>query len=304
MSEDLEAGRGSVVKVAREKATVLGYKAAHEVASLTPFYLGPVVATLFGGAAYVLNAKKRKVVRENLAPVLERTPGERPESAVLNAFISYAQYWFEAFKLGTTSLSKLESLGRAEGIENLYGAIEAKRGAIIVAPHLGNWDFAAAWIDHRRIKLNAVVEKLEPEELFDWFVKRRAQFEVTAIAHDRNPMPKLIEAIRRNEVVALVADRSLDAASVEVEFFGRKVPFPMGPAVLALRTGAPLLPTAAYIEARGGHCLRILPEIEIGERQGLRIDVARITQKIALAFEGLILEAPEQWHVFQPLFGV
>ncbi len=292
----------SLAQGIRDKATVLGYKAAQQVASRVPFYVGPLVAAVTGTTAYALNYKMRQVVRRNLAPVTALA-GIKSESTVLNAFISYAQYWFESFKVGSTPTAELVKLGRADGIEHLYAAIEAGRGAIVVAPHLGNWDFAAAWINPERVKLNAVVEHLEPEELFDWFVAQRAKFNLNVVAHNRNPMPKLIEAIRRNEVVALVADRSLDAATVEVEFFGRKAQFPMGPALLALKTGAPLLPTAAYLEPKGGHCLRILPEIEIGERQGVRADVARLTQKVATAFEALILEAPEQWHVFQPFFS-
>ena len=302
MIKESGSAENSFAQEFRDKATVLGYKAALEVVSRLPFYLGPLVATATGTTAYAINYKKRRVVRKNLAPV-SALAGTKAESTVLNAFISYAQYWFESFKVGSTPTAELVKLGRADGIEYLYAAIEAGRGAIVVAPHLGNWDFAAAWIDHDRVKLNAVVENLEPEELFDWFVAQRAKFNLSVVAHNRNPMPKLIEAIRRNEVVALVADRSLDAATVEVEFFGKKAQFPMGPALLALKTGAPLLPTAAYLEPKGGHCLRILPEIEVGERQGVRADVARLTQKVATAFEALILEAPEQWHVFQPFFS-
>ena len=285
----------------RAKTAYLGYVGASRAASLVPFDLAPLVGLVAGGVAYASSPKRRSVVRRNLEPVVDG-PSSHLESAVQRAFASYAQYWFEAFKIGYGSGAALAARGRAEGLENLDKALAGGKGAIVVAPHLGNWDFAAAWVDHRRYKVTAVAERLEPPELFDWFVARRAEFGVTVIPHDDDPMPKLVAALRRNEVVALVADRSIDAAGVEVEFFGRPVEFPMGPAILALRTGAPILPTAAYFEPRGGHLLRIMGELEVGPRGRIREDAKRLTQEIAHSFELLIRQAPEQWHVFQPLF--
>ncbi|MDA8263444.1 MAG: phosphatidylinositol mannoside acyltransferase [Actinomycetota bacterium] len=285
----------------RAKTAYLGYLGASRAASLVPFGLAPVVGLIAGGAAYFTSAKRRSVVRRNLEPVLDG-PNTRLEAMVQRAFVSYAQYWFEAFKIGYEDGSTLAGRGRAEGLEHLDAALREGKGAIVAAPHLGNWDFAAAWVDHRRYKVTAVAERLEPTELFDWFVARRAELGVTVVPHDDDPMPKLVAALRRNEVVALVADRSIDAATVEVEFFGRTVEFPMGPAILALRTGAPILPTAAYFEPHGGHLLRVLPPLEIGERGRIREDARRLTQEIAHSFEELIRRAPEQWHVFQPFF--
>ena len=286
----------------RDEIALTSYKVASGVCVLLPRFMGPPIAYIGGSLAYAISAKRRHVMRANLAPVLGDVDSKQREMAVIKSFTSYAQYWYESFKMSDLSLEELKKYGRGEGMENLYGAIEKGRGAIVVAPHMGNWDFAAAWIDSDRVKINAVVEALEPPALFEWFVARRAQFGIKAIAHNENPMPKLIEAIKRNEVVVLVADRSLDAASVEVEFFGQKVRFPLGPAFLALRTGAPLLPTASYMEPRGGHLLRFLPELEIGERVGLRADARRLTQMVATSFETMIRQAPEQWHVFQPFF--
>ena len=285
----------------RAKASFVGYLGASRVASMVPFEFAPSVGLIAGGLAYLASPKRRTVVRRNLEPVMDG-PATRLESTVQRAFISYAQYWFEAFKIGYGDGSALERRGRAEGLEHLDSALAEGKGALVVAPHLGNWDFAAAWVDSKRYKVTAVAERLEPQELFDWFVARRAEFGVTVVPHDDDPMPKLVAALRRNEVVALVADRSIDAATVEVEFFGQKVDFPMGPAILALRTGAPILPTAAYFEPHGGHLLRILPSLEMGERGRIREDAKRLTQEIARNFEELIKKAPEQWHVFQPLF--
>ena len=91
------------------------------------------------------------------------------------------------------------------------------------------------------------------------------------------------------------------AGGVEVEFFGERTTFPAGPATLSLRTGAAILPNAAFQNGR-----RVRGEIRpplVYERTGkLRNDVQAVTQLLAREFESLIREAPEQWHVLQPLW--
>jgi KDO2-lipid IV(A) lauroyltransferase len=106
-------------------------------------------------------------------------------------------------------------------------------------------------------------------------------------------------ALRNGRVAGLLCDRDLTGDGVDVEFFGEKTKLPGGPALLSVRTGAPILPCCALFE--GDHRRGIvLPPIDTTRRAGLREDVARITQELADSLAGLIRLAPEQWHVFQP----
>jgi KDO2-lipid IV(A) lauroyltransferase len=87
---------------------------------------------------------------------------------------------------------------------------------------------------------------------------------------------------------------------VDVEFFGEVTKLPGGPAVLAIRTGAPLFPSIVYQDRGGkGHGV-IRPPLEFERTGNLRTDVATITRMLAAEFEMLIRKAPEQWHMFQP----
>ena len=106
-------------------------------------------------------------------------------------------------------------------------------------------------------------------------------------------------ALRANEVVCLLCDRDIQGGGVEVEFFGERTSLPAGPATLALRTGAPVLPCAVYFDGASHHGV-VRPPLAV-EREGrLREDVRRITQDLAHELEGLIRRAPEQWHLLQP----
>ena len=75
---------------------------------------------------------------------------------------------------------------------------------------------------------------------------------------------------------------------------------PSGPATLALRTGAPLLPAAVYFRGRRGHLGVVRPPVDVERGGRFREDVTRVTQALADELEALIRHAPEQWHLMQP----
>ena len=226
--------------------------------------------------------------------------GQDMQKSIDEVFASYATYWFQSFRLpGMTSEQILKDFDY-EGEPHLAEALKAEVGPIMVMPHLGGWEWSAFWITKvRGITLNAVVEPLEPPEVFEWFKKFRSSLGMKVIPLGASAGSEVINALKSKEMVVLLCDRHVGGAGVEVEFFGEKTLLPAGPATLALRTGAPLCPAAVYIQGNGVYGV-LRPLIKV-ERQGrLRDDVQRITQELAYEFEALIRKAPEQWHLLQP----
>src|SRR5581483_2797901 len=164
-----------------------------------------------------------------------------------------------------------------DGVENVHEAREKGSGVVIVMPHTGNWDLAGAWLA-RRVPCTAVVERLEPPELYEWFNRVRHHLGFDTVPLGPQAGPALMKALRANRVVGLLCDRDIGGTGVEVEFFGERTKLPGGPATLALRSGAAILPSAAYFDE----------------------DVVRITQTVTNELEKLIRRAPLQWHNFQP----
>ena len=212
---------------------------------------------------------------------------------------SYARYYMELFLLPSMSPGRIDDSIVFDGIEHVHEAREKGHGVIIAMPHTGNWDLAGAWVA-RRVPSTAVVERLEPPELYAWFnrVRHRLGFDTVPLGPEAGPA--LMRALRANRVVGLLCDRDIGGTGIEVEFFGERTKLPGGPATLALRSGAPILPAAAYFDAEVGHRGVIQAPVE-SERTGrLREDVIRVTQAVTRALEGLIARAPTQWHNFQP----
>ncbi|MBA3653820.1 MAG: phosphatidylinositol mannoside acyltransferase, partial [Actinobacteria bacterium] len=222
------------------------------------------------------------------------------ERQVRRTFASYARYWAESLRLPTMSADELDRLMSYEGLEHLDTALGGGCGAIMATPHLGAWDPGAAWFTRRGYPLTVVVEPLEPPEVFAWFVEFRRSIGMEIVPLGPSAGTAVIRALKANRPVALLSDRDLLGTGAEVEFFGERTTLPSGPATLALRTGAPLLPVAIYFRNPEGYHGVMRPPIAV-ERQGsLREDVARITQLLAGELEQFIRRAPEQWHLLQP----
>jgi lauroyl/myristoyl acyltransferase len=217
-----------------------------------------------------------------------------------DVFASYARYWLESFRLPDAQPADLDARMRAEGVEHLEAALEAGNGVIMALPHLGGWDFGGAWFGSNGWKATVVVEPLEPPELFEWFAHFRERFGLTVVPLGPEAGTAVLQTLKAGGIAGLVCDRDLQGTGVEVDFFGERTTLPSGPATLALRTGAALLPTAVYFEGRHGHRGVIRPPIACERTGSFRQDVARITQALAHALEDFVRAAPEQWHLLQP----
>jgi len=236
---------------------------------------------------------------------LQRVHGDELRGAdlrreVRRSFDSYARYWMESFRLPDTTPAELDAHMTAEGHERIDEALAAGKGCIMALPHLGGWDYAGAWFATQGYKLTVVVEPLEPQELFEWFAAFRRSLGMTIVPLGREAGAAVLRALRGNEVVALLSDRDIGGGGVEVEFFGERTTLPAGPATLAMRTGAPILPTGIYFTGTDGHHGVVRPPLAVERTGRFREDVTRVTQALAHELEDLIRAAPEQWHLFQP----
>ncbi len=177
-------------------------------------------------------------------------------------------------------------------------AAQATRGAVVALPHSGNWDLAGAWACRTGFPVTTVAERLGDAE-FAAFTEFRTRLGMEVLAHgDRDAVANLIAAVGRRRTVCLLADRDLAKDGVPVSFAGRSVTMPIGPALVAQRSGAALFPTVSQFTT-AGMVLRIGPEVEVGPGP---VGLVAATQRVADVFAERIAERPQDWHVLQPFF--
>jgi phosphatidylinositol dimannoside acyltransferase len=260
-----------------------------------------------GGRVFLrLDRDRRDALTANLAQVLGPSAGPRELGrAVRRGFASYGRYWVEAFRLEDLTAASIRGRLRIEGREHIDTALAAGRGAIFASPHIGNWDAGGAWLAASGYPATAVVERLRPAELYERFaVYRRALgLELLPLDDGSETLRGVIRALRAGRLACLVCDRDLTGGGLEVRLFGGRALMPGGPASIALKTGAPLLPCTVYHDRRPGHWRAVVhPPLEPERSGDIRKDTLALTQRLAAEFEVLIAAAPEQWHVLSRYF--
>jgi KDO2-lipid IV(A) lauroyltransferase len=285
----------------RGRAAYLAYRAGADLARVTPPAIGSVVA---GGLSRVMTVawptRRAQVVR-NLQRVSGGTlRGAELDHMVNEVFSNYARYWHEFFRLQDASRQWILEHCVIEGIEHVRAALDAGRGGILALPHLGNWDMAGACCAALGLPMTAVAEPVEPPELFDWFAESRRKIGLEVVALGPRAGADVTRALAANRIVCLLCDRDLVGNGVTVNFFGETTTVPSGPATLALRTGARLLPCASYFAADGQHVGRVSPSLPAEREERLRADVQRVTEALVREMEAFIRVAPEQWLLMQP----
>lgn len=264
------------------------------------------LGNMAGDVLHRVRDDQREMVTANLRRVLGSAVDD-PEVLdrwVRRSFRSYARYWVEGARLPSISSEEVEKRVVLDGIEHVRQGMAAGKGVIVALPHVGSWEYAAAYLCTQGIAMTAVAERIEPPALFDYFVAQRAAMGISIVPLDKNSGRALLSTLRDGGLVGLLCDRDIEENGIEVDFFGERTTMPAGPATLALRTGAMLCTGTVYSGPGRDHRAVIDPPIDTSRCGTLREDVLRLTQEIAHRMEEMIRRAPEQWHVFQPLWIV
>jgi len=264
------------------------------------FRAGADFATRRDGAAV-------RRLRANLRRVVGSGPSEAElDQLVRDGMRSYLRYWMDAFRLPSLPRARHRDYFQlvADGEQLLGDAVTCGTGAVIALPHAGNWDAAGAYVAAHGWPIVTVAERLRPESLYLRFLEFRESLgmEILPLHGGARPvLDVLAEKLTQGYAVPLLADRDLSARGVEVEFLGGRTRMPAGPALLALRTGAPLFTVDMWYEPAGprGH---LIGPLELPKDGPLDKRVRAITQMIADNFAAGIASYPADWHMLQRLW--
>jgi len=290
----------------REWATYATYRSLGTLLQALPEPVAGAAAAVVGEAMARRNGPARDMRTRHMARVLASTsPRVAPDQAVVDrwvrrSFRAYARYWVEGARLPSAANRIEQRMLFAEGMEHLDAALAGGNGVVLVLPHVGSWEWGGAWLARMGRPMTSVAERLEPERLFAWFLAQRRAMGLVIVPLGEEAGPVLLKTLRNGGLVGLLCDRDIAGDGIQVELFGETTTIPAGPATLALRTGAAVIPAAVYSGPGRDHTAIISPPLDVTRRGAFRSDVSRVTQAIASELEKLIRVAPEQWHLYQP----
>lgn len=268
------------------------------------------IAGLICEAVYWLWPEKRRNTIDNMAHVLGLPASDRRVQQVARrSWRNYGRYTADFLNFpnvtGPQLLARLVDVSATE--EGWLGiakeALARGKGVIIATMHFGNWDVAGSMVAER-IALAVVVETFKDPRMNALIQGQRAEKNMRVIPMEGAGARQILTTLKKNEVVAILVDRPMTPKDgVPITFFGSKTYVPGGPAALALKVGAAILPGFSWYDDK-------LPGIYYG-RMGSPIiaepiagktneeQVQKITQHIYTALEEIITEHPDQWYMFR-----
>jgi lauroyl/myristoyl acyltransferase len=268
---------------------------------LAPSFLCKVACRVGARTYCLLRPQRQEVAVQNFLPVLQgnRAAAERAARAL-----------FRNFALKLTDLWRYESgvptqhwLSEWSGWELIEAAQGAKRGILLVTPHLGNWEFGGPFLVQRGIR-PVVLTQPEPGKLTELRQAARAKWGIETLVVGGNDFGfvEVIKRLQDGAAIALLVDRPRPQSTVTIDLFGRPFEASIAAAELARASGCAILPV--YIVRKGpGYSAHVLTRIEydrasLGNREARR----QLTQRIVRTFEPVIRQHLDQWYHFVPIW--
>jgi lauroyl/myristoyl acyltransferase len=279
------------------------YRFCEWLASWLPPRVAYAIARVTGVAMFIFYRRLRRTLVANQRRVLPGGSRRQIARSARRVAISVAKNYYDLFRLPSMSRAQLLDYFEGRGVEHLAAAHARGKGVIIVAPHVGSYNLVPSYVSALGYRTFAVVEHIGDPRLHDYFFRLRANQGVTLLTTGPEDVRNILRALRDGSVVLMLADRNVGTSSDPVTFFDERTMLPAGPALIARRTGAALLPAYSYrmgntrSVAIGLPAMR-LPEIIGSPEQRREAD----TQAVAHLLERMIGEAPDQWAILQPVW--
>jgi KDO2-lipid IV(A) lauroyltransferase len=236
---------------------------------------------------------------------LERVFGETaPHAEIVRlAQAHYGHLWRlagEFLRFRWMSRSRQAAIVRVENVDVLLAALARGKGVLVLTGHFGNWEVATiAGLDNypgRRGQFHFVRRAIKPRWL-DAFITRRFNKAGFGVIPKRGSLDFILERLAAGDMIVFPFDQhAAPPAGIEVDFFGHPAWTFKSLAIIALATGAPVVPAVSWREPDGRHVLRFEPALSPIECADTSEAIRRNTRAYNETLERLILRRPEQWY--------
>ncbi len=278
------------------------YQIAVFITRLLPVSLSYALAVFISDCQYLLSSVDRGEVTKNLQVILNSQ--RVPASMVRSVFRNFGKYLVDFFTM-TKRVDKdfIKESVEMFGTEHLNKVLKEGKGGIILSAHLGSWEMGAAILGVLGYPLSVVALSHKDTRVNAFFNQQR-EFFGTSVIQTSVAIRRCMEDLRRNRLVAILADRDFGHHGIPMDFLGRKALMPKGAALFAFKTGAPLIPAFFMRTAKENkyHIVfqqPIYPPVVDKKRNITDVDLKDFMQKYLKLIEIEIRNNPSQWLMFR-----
>jgi KDO2-lipid IV(A) lauroyltransferase len=251
------------------------------------------LAWLLSGLTWNLLKLRRNYVTDTLIKQLSLSRDEA-EKLGRKTYYSFLLNAFEMAGLKLFSPQQLIDRVECEGLEHLKTALSHKKGAIIISGHFGLWELVPSWLALNGFDVSIVVRRQNNPEADRWMEEMR-QKHGPKTTDSGYSIREILKSLRKGHILALMVDQDNGKQGIFVKFFNAWASAPTGPALISLKTGAPIVPLAMFPDYNHKHQLKIfhpiMPEQFTNDTAGQQ----KLTAEYTKILENLIRKQPEQW---------
>jgi len=253
------------------------------------------IGSAAGRLGYLIDARHRRIALNNLRLAYGEDYQPRWGRAIVrNCWRHFARITADSMALYRMPEDRLRKLVDYEGLEHIRGAYEQGKGVLVFSGHFGHWELTAMMQGYLGLPLFLVARPLDNPDLERLLAGLRER-SGNRIIHKRNAVREMLRAMRDKKGVAIVIDQDARSDGVFVPFFGRPASTTPTLALLAIRTGAVVIPTFSIPLANGRYRVVYEPPVTIPSSGDRDRDVVELTARCTAIIEKWIRRYPEQW---------
>lgn len=243
---------------------------------------------------YLLPIRK-KTVFENLTIAFPELSQNEKTKIAFKSYLSFAISIVEILYLPWMKESEMRNAVETENLELITEKNNLGNGVILLSAHFGNWEYIAA---STSLKLNKkffiIVKNQRNKFVNDWMNRMRTRWlneVVTLGVSVRN----IYAVLKNNGIAAMVADQRGPEEGLKLEFFGKKTSVYTGPAVLSLKTGAPIIFGIPIRQKDFTYKATLIELDQTNLPDDFDEKVKIVTERMIRYLEKIISQYPEQW---------
>ncbi|MXY96607.1 MAG: lysophospholipid acyltransferase family protein [Gemmatimonadetes bacterium] len=253
------------------------------------------VGDVLGALVFHLTGMRKKLVMEHMARVFGMTEGSEELRAMSRSvYRQLGRTAVEHARLLAGRTADLRDRLAVSGDEHIARARKGGRGVILITGHFGYWELLGATVAMLGYPITVVAKKLHNPAVDRLVHAGRERLGMAVATMDKAPAA-VFRALRRNECVGLLADQDAGAGGVFVDFLGSRASTYQGPALFALRTGAPIVPCFIIRTGPERHRVCFEAPIEAIPTGNEPADIARVTQVYTDVLARYIKDFPDHW---------
>jgi KDO2-lipid IV(A) lauroyltransferase len=280
----------------------IGYKILEFIAIATPYPVTYFIAN-FGARLWMLTGRNVKIIKNNVSKVLNLNLEDRETRKItIKIFINWAKNIVDFLKHSIISKEKLKQRIEVKGLENLDGALKKGKGAVIFTAHIGNFEWGACRLAVEGYNIWGVSLVRKSRLTRRFFESKRLSKGLKTLYI--NKMLNVFRILKNNEIVAIPSDWDpTGRATRPFKFFGKTAYLPTGALQIALKSGAPLIPSFIYRRDKYNHFQIIENPIDLIREGGKETLIVKNMKKVIKVMEKYIRANISEWEMFHDIWS-